>query len=243
MRLGSQLLVCALAAVVSCSVGCLCCCCQVTPLRLKKLPSKLEHLKNKIKRQPLSGDMSGSEDGSGSIPACSPKSIIGTPPTPAATAALMGLNRHHQQQQHAAAAAAAAAAIQLQQGIMQGLQQQMLLQQVQQQMAMQAHMAAAAAAAQAHMGPPQMPNMAAAAAAAAAASMAPGMGGPTAAMMRAAAAGMGPMCPPGPGMPYGAPGPMRPPGPPGYPAFDGLHPMVKPNGEVVPTGLDLSFIS
>eukprot|EP00775_Hariotina_reticulata_P004044 gene4044-4292_t len=30
---------------------------EVTPLRLKKLPSKLEHLKHRIKRQPLSGDM------------------------------------------------------------------------------------------------------------------------------------------------------------------------------------------
>lgn len=57
---------------------------EVTPLRLKKLPSKLEHLKNRIQRQPTSGDGSGSEDGSGSIPACSPKSMIGTPPTPAA---------------------------------------------------------------------------------------------------------------------------------------------------------------
>ena len=48
---------------------------EVTPLRLKKLPSKLEHLKNRIKRLPASGgDCSGSEDGSGSIPACSPKS-------------------------------------------------------------------------------------------------------------------------------------------------------------------------
>lgn len=217
---------------------------EVTPLRLKKLPSKLEHLKNKIKRQPLSGDMSGSEDGSGSIPACSPKSIIGTPPTPAATAAaLMGLNRHHQQQQHHAAAAAAAA-LQLQQGIMQGLQQQMLLQQVQQQMAVQAHMAAAAAAAaQAQMagGPQGM--------AAAAAGMGhghPGMGPPPgsahhAAMMRAAAAGMGPGM--HAGMPFPPPGGPRPGA--GYPALDGVphHPLVKPNGEVVPPGLDLSFIS
>lgn len=219
---------------------------EVTPLRLKKLPSKLEHLKHKIKRQPLSGDMSGSEDGSGSIPACSPKSIIGTPPTPAATAAaLMGLNRHHQQQH--AAAAAAAAAIQMQQGIMQGLQQQLLLQQVQQQMAVQAHMAAAAAAAQAQMAPQVPCSMAAAAAAAAAVGMGPGMSGPSsaqhAAMMRAAAAGMGPMGPGGAmaGMPYGAPGGPRPGAP--YPSFDGMHPLVKPNGEVVPPGLDLSFIS
>lgn len=35
---------------------------EVTPLRLKKLPSKLEHLKNRIKRQPVSGDQL-SDDG------------------------------------------------------------------------------------------------------------------------------------------------------------------------------------
>lgn len=104
---------------------------EVTPLRLKKLPSKLEHLKNRIKRQPLSDDISGSEDGSGSIPACSPKSMVTTPVTPA-SASVMGLTAQQQQ--------AAAAALQLQHGLMQGLQlhqQQMMLQQLQQQFAMQ----------------------------------------------------------------------------------------------------------
>ncbi|KAI8472962.1 MAG: Metalloenzyme, LuxS/M16 peptidase-like protein [Monoraphidium minutum] len=43
---------------------------EITPLRLKKLPSKLEHLKNRIKRLPggppgAGGEMSGSEDGTG----------------------------------------------------------------------------------------------------------------------------------------------------------------------------------
>jgi hypothetical protein len=200
---------------------------EVTPLRLKKLPSKLEHLKNRIKRQPTSGDVSGSEDGSGSIPACSPKSMIGTPPTPAS--ALLGLSAAQQHQQQAAAAAAA---LQLQQGLMHGLhlhQQQLMMQQMQQQMAMQQMQ---------HMMPPhmQMPahcSMASAAAAAAAA-----------AAMGAAPGGMGPggMAGPMPGMRPGMP--MH-----GMPAAmmpgmgrEGM-PMVRPNGEVVPPGLDLSFIS
>jgi hypothetical protein len=185
---------------------------EVTPLRLKKLPSKLEHLKNRIKRQPLSGDMSGSEDGSGSIPACSPKSFVSTPTTPAAL--LMGLTGQQ--------AAAAAAALQLQQGLMQGLQfqqQQYMLQQAQQQMAMQ----------QMHM-MRQLPapcGMAAAVAAAAAA-MAPGM------------AGMGV-----PGMGAGG---LSLPGIPGgdmhtAPSVPGALAMGKPSREVVPPGLDLSFIS
>lgn len=197
---------------------------EVTPLRLKKLPSKLEHLKNRIKRQPLSGDVSGSEDGSGSIPACSPKSIVGTPPTPAAAAAaaaLMGLTPQQQQ--------AAAAALHLQQGFMQGLQlqqQHYFMQQMQQQMAMQ----------QMGLVPPQPPvntMAAAAAAAAAAASLAPGgMGGVHHAMAAGMAAGLGV-----PGVPGGLmPGGVLPPA-------AGM-PIARPNADgVVPPGLDLSFIS
>ncbi|GBF93238.1 hypothetical protein Rsub_05970 [Raphidocelis subcapitata] len=48
---------------------------EVTPLRLKKLPSKLEHLKNRIKRLPAGpggSDQSGSEDGGGATPGAGP---------------------------------------------------------------------------------------------------------------------------------------------------------------------------
>lgn len=251
---------------------------EVTPLRLKKLPSKLEHMKHRIKRQPLAGgEMSGSEDGSGSFPACSPKSLVSTPPTPAAAsaAALMGLNHHQQHQQQAAAAAAAA--LQLQQGFMQGLQHQMLMQQVQQQMAVQAHMAAAAAAAQARM-PPPPPHAAAAAAMAAAAAAAMGSGGgaggPMAGGPHAFRGGMGHALGhhahhhPGARGPFPPPlghhgaigGPRTPPhhgggfgsGPSSHNGVPHQHAHqphaeggggMRPGGDSMPAGLDLSFIS
>jgi len=93
---------------------------EVTPLRLKKLPSKLEHLKNRIKRQPLSAEGSGSEDGSSFGSSCSsvgglasPLAHMGAHPgLPMHMAAGMGMATHaHAAHAHAAAAAAAAAAM------------------------------------------------------------------------------------------------------------------------------------
>eukprot|EP00878_Enallax_costatus_P013343 GHUV01013950.1.p2 GENE.GHUV01013950.1~~GHUV01013950.1.p2 ORF type:complete len:198 (+),score=63.09 GHUV01013950.1:1032-1625(+) len=106
---------------------------EVTPLRLKKLPSKLEHLKDRIKRQAVPGEASGSEDGTASMPDCTPRSSRGTPGTSAAEApAAAGCVRQwplpQQQLQQAAAGPAAQ------------LVQQIMFQQIQQQMWMQASM-------------------------------------------------------------------------------------------------------
>lgn len=115
---------------------------DVTPLRLKKLPSKLEHLKGRIKRVPAVGDGSGSDDGSCSLRSvCSPKSsLAGTPPAVRGRGPCGGGGGPAA----ANAAAAAAAAVALQSGLVHGLhaqaqaqQQLMMMQQLQHAAAMQ----------------------------------------------------------------------------------------------------------
>jgi hypothetical protein len=195
---------------------------EVTPLRLKKLPSKLEHLKGRIMRLPCSADGSCSEDGSSvscatlSTPRMSGAgSLQGAATTPLAAAAAM----------------AAAAAAQT--------HGQMPLAALEQQINMAAA-AAAAAAANMNMSMAAANNMNMAAAAHHfAAGMPPNLAGmglplPPSAAAAAAALNMAGLPMPGYGMPMGMP--------PGMPfGFHGPH--GRAPGEGVPPGLDLSFLA